>query len=258
MNSRPRFAILIALACILALAPAASFAQGVLFVTGGDVGINTDTPTQKLHVTSDDGSAQILVDETAAANAIRSMFAIRNNGRPQFFFEDSSIAAEWQFAMKAAGFTIRKTGSGETEIQVDASGRIRFGVGDALGTRLDSEADGDLVILGTLTEGSSKAIKKDFSNVDGSEILEQVAQLPISTWVYKQDQQEARHLGPMAEDFAQAFGLGADALRIEGRGYLTFTETELEGRCGGVSCTIDFAASGALQVDVLGGLVLTF
>ena len=44
--------------------------------------------------------------------------------------------------------------------------------------------------------------------VDGPEILERLAALPISTWNYKTDPPSVRHLGPMAQDFAAAFGLG--------------------------------------------------
>jgi len=44
--------------------------------------------------------------------------------------------------------------------------------------------------------------------VDGFEILEKLAALPISTWNYKSDAPSVRHLGPMAQDFKAAFGLG--------------------------------------------------
>ncbi len=44
--------------------------------------------------------------------------------------------------------------------------------------------------------------------VNGYEILEKLAALPISTWSYVFDDATVRHLGPMAQDFAAAFGLG--------------------------------------------------
>ena len=46
--------------------------------------------------------------------------------------------------------------------------------------------------------------------VDGFEVLEKLAALPISTWNYKSDPPSVRHLGPMAQDFMAAFGLGDD------------------------------------------------
>jgi hypothetical protein len=50
--------------------------------------------------------------------------------------------------------------------------------------------------------------------VDGYEVLEKLAALPISTWNYKTDAPSVRHLGPMAQDFAAAFGLGDDDRKI--------------------------------------------
>jgi hypothetical protein len=50
--------------------------------------------------------------------------------------------------------------------------------------------------------------------VDGFEILEKLAALPISTWNYKTDPPTTRHLGPMAQDFRATFGLGDTDLRI--------------------------------------------
>ena len=46
------------------------------------------------------------------------------------------------------------------------------------------------------------------------DILERVAALPISTWSYGYDHPTVRHLGPMAQDFAAAFGLGHTDRRI--------------------------------------------
>src|SRR6478672_2133099 len=46
-------------------------------------------------------------------------------------------------------------------------------------------------------------------------ILGELAKLPISTWRYKWDPDDVRHLGPMAQDFAAAFGLGPDERVID-------------------------------------------
>ena len=39
-------------------------------------------------------------------------------------------------------------------------------------------------------------------------------ELPITSWSFKGDDAAARHMGPMAQDFFQAFGLGVDELHI--------------------------------------------
>ena len=41
-------------------------------------------------------------------------------------------------------------------------------------------------------------------------MLGKVLDLPMAYWRYKTEEEEVRHLGPMAEDFHAAFGLGPD------------------------------------------------
>jgi hypothetical protein len=60
---------------------------------------------------------------------------------------------------------------------------------------------------------SDREAKENFTSLDGREVLEKVASLPISCWNFKGDQ-GAKHVGPMAQDFHAAFGLGADERRI--------------------------------------------
>ena len=44
--------------------------------------------------------------------------------------------------------------------------------------------------------------------VDGREILERLRYLPIAIWNYKAQDESIRHIGPMAQDFFAAFGVG--------------------------------------------------
>ena len=50
--------------------------------------------------------------------------------------------------------------------------------------------------------------------VNGFEILDKVVALPVSTWHYKSDPPGVYHLGPMAQDWKAAFGLGDTDKRI--------------------------------------------
>jgi hypothetical protein len=59
---------------------------------------------------------------------------------------------------------------------------------------------------------SDRTLKEGFAPVDPRDILARVAALPIETWSYRGD--TARHLGPMAQDFLAAFGLGVDERHI--------------------------------------------
>ncbi|MBN8248950.1 MAG: tail fiber domain-containing protein, partial [Verrucomicrobia bacterium] len=65
----------------------------------------------------------------------------------------------------------------------------------------------------TLTPTSDRNAKENFAPVDPQEVLAKVAALPITRWNFKSDT-EAEHVGPMAQDFREAFGLGADDRHI--------------------------------------------
>ncbi|MGH2614270.1 MAG: tail fiber domain-containing protein, partial [Thermomicrobiales bacterium] len=62
--------------------------------------------------------------------------------------------------------------------------------------------------------GSDRAIKANFGSVDGQDMLQRVRDLPISTWNYRSDSPDVRHIGPMAQDFTALFGVGADDRHI--------------------------------------------
>jgi Chaperone of endosialidase len=55
---------------------------------------------------------------------------------------------------------------------------------------------------------SDRSLKRDIAPVEVQRVLEAVSELPISTWSYRTDDPSVRHLGPMAQDFFAAFGLG--------------------------------------------------
>ena len=61
---------------------------------------------------------------------------------------------------------------------------------------------------------SDQNIKREYAPVDTLSILNRVAQLPITTWSYKAEDQSVRHIGPMAQDFAEMFGVGQDDKHI--------------------------------------------
>jgi hypothetical protein len=55
---------------------------------------------------------------------------------------------------------------------------------------------------------SDRNLKRDIEAVDALSVLETVSRLPVSTWSYRTDADGVRHMGPMAQDFKEAFGLG--------------------------------------------------
>jgi hypothetical protein len=56
--------------------------------------------------------------------------------------------------------------------------------------------------------GSDRAGKDNLQPVDAKAVLRKVATMPIATWNWKSQDASIRHMGPMAQDFHAAFGLG--------------------------------------------------
>ncbi len=82
------------------------------------------------------------------------------------------------------------------------------------GAEFRVDANGNVTIPGgAMYNGSDRNRKSRIVPLDGRETLERLAELPISTWVYSHNETE-RHLGPMAQDFHAAFGLGKDNVTI--------------------------------------------
>ncbi len=61
---------------------------------------------------------------------------------------------------------------------------------------------------GTWVCSSSRTIKSGFQPIKGEELLARLNKLPLSTWRFSADDTGGRHLGPVAEDFYAAYGLG--------------------------------------------------
>jgi hypothetical protein len=61
---------------------------------------------------------------------------------------------------------------------------------------------------GAWTTVSDRNAKENFQPVNPTVVLAKVAALPMTTWNYKSQDARIHHLGPMAQDFKAAFGLG--------------------------------------------------
>lgn len=163
----------------------------------GDVGVGVIDADAALHVnstTTATDAAEILVRNTGANTAIRSMLRLENAGRPEIVLTNTSSGNEWKYTALDAGFQISKSGTGVAEMLL--------------------ENDGDLVISGVVRASSDRNTKRAIVPVDPQAILEKVVQLPIATWNRKTDEPWVRSLGPMAQDFSQLFGLGPNHLTI--------------------------------------------
>jgi hypothetical protein len=64
------------------------------------------------------------------------------------------------------------------------------------------------------TSLSDRNAKANIEAIDPHAILARLVALPVTQWCYKDDPSHRRYIGPMAQDFHAAFGLGDDDKRI--------------------------------------------
>ena len=183
------------------------------------VGVGTNTPTHPLHVFAGGDAvsieptgfpeAKIVVENDLGDTQMRTMFELINNGASRFSFRNTSTNGEWAFLTNPLDdFVISRGGTGGGEMIMRKDGA--FMVGPGPNNNLFLDVDGNMFLMGTLFEVSDRNAKKGFKSVDTNQVLNKVSQLSIQTWQYKDDDVSIRHMGPMAQDFRAAFGLGKD------------------------------------------------
>lgn len=140
---------------------------------------------------------------------------------------DNSAAGTYSFA---GGRHAKTTGSGtfvwgdstdaDIEFNLDdtfivrASGGIWLGSTSAPsiggGNFLNTSTGARLTLGGAWTNNSDSQSKENVEFLDRLQILNRLATLPITSWSYRAEGSSIRHVGPMAQDFRAAFGLGQD------------------------------------------------
>ena len=156
----------------------------------GFLGLGTTTPSFPLDVQSGLAVGRF----TTTNNANGAVLALRNNtASPTYLgainFEDSGTPGQIAYL---------------------ASGQMTFRVGGA--DKMNLRAGG-LYVDNAIVLTSDRNAKQDFAAVDAQEVLEKVAALPLQSWSYT-NRPGVKHVGPMAQDFRAAFGLGEDDKHI--------------------------------------------
>ena len=115
-----------------------------------------------------------------------------------FLFADSN---DFDFPSTAARqFRVRSTGGAQFVLGIDGSGNPTWTC--------------SVVSGGSWSCSSDRNLKENLTLVDGSKVLAQLSALPVYTWSAKGGDPSVRHIGPTAQDFYAAFGLGHDDTTI--------------------------------------------
>jgi hypothetical protein len=101
------------------------------------------------------------------------------------------------------------TDTGTNSFVARASGGVTFYSDSTLASGV-SLAPGS----GSWSSLSDRDAKDNFAAVDGHAVLAALANMPVFTWNYKTQSPTIRHIGPVAQDFYAALGLGEDDKHI--------------------------------------------
>jgi hypothetical protein len=146
----------------------------------GGFGIGTASPSCQLEVDSTTtNTPQVLISQGNANDYAR--FRMRNGGN---YFWEMDVS----------------TGITPSLSFWNASQRVSF------------DYNGNITAKSFVTS-SDRNLKENIQPVSAQEMLDKVASLPITHWNFKDDA-GTKHVGPMAQDFYAAFGIGPDDKHI--------------------------------------------
>jgi hypothetical protein len=155
---------------------------------------NVDVTSDKFSVFSD----TFLVSETGVVEVNSGFFEIISSSTLL-----SVSDAEFQVHNPWGGTSLSLTDTG-----LDVVGILSVLSGNLLVTPTNVEVN---VAFSAVSDVNKKT---GLTPVDPSDTLEKVADLPVTTWSFKDDPSATTHLGPTAQDFYQLFELGSDDRHI--------------------------------------------
>ncbi len=94
-----------------------------------------------------------------------------------------------------------------------SSGYIGIGTANPQ-SPIDTASGAFLSSGGAWTNASDRNLKENFIDIDNNDILDRISVLPIQRWNYKRETADIMHIGPVAQDFWEQFGLGGSNTSI--------------------------------------------
>jgi hypothetical protein len=158
----------------------------------------------------------------SGASSVSLGYASHTNARTgSFVFGDRSTvdtiragvnhSANWRVS---GGFRVFTSGNLSTGVTIQSGASVsNWGQANAV---ISTSTGAYLGTDGVWHDVSDVNRKHLFAEVSGEDVLARLRNLPITTWTYRVDADDVRHLGPTAQDFHAAFGLGSDPTTIAG------------------------------------------
>jgi hypothetical protein len=204
--------------------------NSIYVASNGKVGFRTSTPALDLHLYTSDTPA-IRLEQSNAGGFTPQAWDIGGN-EANFFVRDLTGGSRLPFRIRpgaptssidiaASGYVGIGTASPAANLDIHTSVDLSTpanvlrvmntgtGVDPAQQDRFTIDSAGNVLARGTISQLSSRFAKENFQDTNGRVLLAKLEQMPISSWNYRGAPAQERHLGPVAEDFHAAFGLGA-------------------------------------------------
>jgi hypothetical protein len=157
------------------------------------------------------GAASVALGYHAHTNARQGSLVFGDRSTVDTIRAGVNHSANWRVSGGFRIFTSSNLSTGVT-IQSGASvsnwGQSSTVISTSTGARLGTD--------GVWYNVSDVNRKHLFAAVSGEDILSRLRDLPIQSWSYRVDDESVRHIGPTAQDFHAAFGLGSDETTIGG------------------------------------------
>lgn len=126
-----------------------------------------------------------------SASRVSNAFVWADSG-PNWGATSVIAQADREFRARATGgFRLRTSDAANNAVGVDGN----------VGCDLDNGSS-------VWTCASSRSLKENFTSVNGEDILGRLRKMPMTTWSFINESGAPLHLGPVAEDFYEAFKLG--------------------------------------------------
>lgn len=151
------------------------------------------------------GAASVALGYHAHTNARQGSFVFSDRSSVDTLRAGVNHSANWR---TSGGFRIFTSSNLSTGVTIQSGASIsNWSQSNAV---ISTSTGAYLHTNGTWTNASDRNRKHLFASVAGEDVLTRLRSLPITTWTYNTESDGVRHLGPMAQDFRQAFGLGDD------------------------------------------------
>ena len=155
------------------------------------------------------GAASVALGYHAHTNARQGSFVFADRSSVDMLRAGVNHSANWRVS---GGYRIFTSSNLTTGVTIQSGAVVsNWGQSNAV---ISTSTGAYLSTSGVWTNVSDRRKKHRFEAVSGEDVLTRLRQLPLTRWRYKADAAQARHLGPMAQDFHRLFQLGQDSTSI--------------------------------------------